>query len=115
MDQDKHKSEFKRHVVALTTRDVGPHSAIRQNTNIAFLRQKTEKDHDNQDNVDIILIRLAREIVREHPKIGLEENGTQEKYAEHVLIPEGMCLIYTVLTHKEELSLKVSFSRNVRV
>ena len=41
MDQDKYKSEFKRHIVALTTRDVGPHSAIRQNTNIAFLRQKT--------------------------------------------------------------------------
>ena len=88
MDQDKYKSEFKRHVVALTTRDVGPHSAIRQNTNIAFLRQKTEKDGEN---VDIVLIRLAREIAREHPKIGLEENGTQEKYAEHVLIPEGMC------------------------
>ena len=100
MDQDKHKSEFKRHVVALTTRDVGPHSAIRQNTNIAFLRQKTEKGgeccgapYTTGDNVDIILIRLAREIAREHPKIGLEENGTQEKYAEHVLIPEGMCLI----------------------
>jgi hypothetical protein len=86
MDQDKDKSEFKRHVLALTTRDVGPHSAIRQGTNIAFLRQKTEKDGEN---VDIILIRLAREIAREHPKIGLEENGTQEKYAEHVLIPEG--------------------------
>ena len=98
MDQDKDKSEFKRHVLALTTRDVGPHSAIRQGTNIAFLRQKTEKDGEN---VDIILIRLAREIAREHPKIGLEENGTQEKYAEHVLIPEGKFLIYIVVTHKK--------------
>ena len=94
MDQDKYKSEFKRHVVALTTRDVGPHSAIRQNTNIAFLRQKTEQDGEN---VDIILIRLAREVVRQHPKIGQEENGTQDKYAEHVLIPEG-CERY--LIHK---------------
>ena len=94
MDQDKYKSEFKRHVVALTTRDVGPHSAIRQNTNIAFLRQKTEKDGEN---VDIILIRLAREIASQHPKIGQEENGTQDKYAEHVLIPEG-CERY--LIHK---------------
>ena len=30
LDQDKHKSKFKRHVVVLTTRDVCPHSAIRQ-------------------------------------------------------------------------------------
>ena len=94
MDQDKYKSEFKRHVVTLTTRDVGPHSAIRQNTNISFLRQKTEKDGEN---VDIILIRLARKIASEHPKIGQEENGTQDKYAEHVLIPEG-CERY--LIHK---------------
>ena len=94
MDQDKCKSEFKRHVVALTTRDVGPHSAIRQNTNISFLKQKTEKDGEN---VDIILFRLAREIVGQHSKIGREENSTQDKYAEHVLIPEG-CERY--LIHK---------------
>ena len=111
MDQDKYKSEFKRHVVALTTRDVGPHSAIRQNTNIAFLRQKTEKD---RKNVDIVLIRLAREIAREHPKIGLEENGTQEKYAEHVLIPEGMCLIYIAGTQRRA-KFKSSNSCNVRM
>ena len=98
MNQDKYKSEFTRHVVALTTKDVGPLSLVKKNTNIAFLREKTEK---TGESVDMILTNLVREIVRQHPKIGQEGTFMQHKYADNVLIPEG-CERY--LIHKFNMS-----------
>ena len=98
MDCERHDTKFKRHFLALNTRDVGLGSPIRQGTNIAFMGQFTENEGEN---VDIKLIRIARKIVKHHTKIGQEQCGTQEKYAEHVIIPEGM---EQYLIHKFDFS-----------
>ena len=56
MDQEIHESKCKRHIHALTTRDLGLFSYLTSGTNICFLRQYTEKG----ENADIILLRQAR-------------------------------------------------------
>ena len=43
MDQEIHESKCKRHILALTTRDLGLFSDLRGDTNLCFLRQYTEK------------------------------------------------------------------------
>merc|ERR1712037_674076 len=49
-------------------------------------KQHTEK---NGENVDIVLFRITKPIVYQHAQIGQLSEQLKERYAKHVLIPEG--------------------------
>ena len=83
MDTDKHESNFYRHVNCLTSRK---NSYKYEQTNPCFLAPSSSNIYDT---VDMILSRIVRKFVSEHPKIGKEETGIQENYAQYCLIPEG--------------------------
>ena len=51
MDQEIHESKCKRHILALTTRDLGLFSDLRGDTNICFLRAKLFRFHRFTDLV----------------------------------------------------------------
>ena len=90
------EGECERHKLALTSRDMSCHSELQHKANITFLKQTSEKDGEN---VDVKLYRITREIVNQHAKIGKLTEQTQDRYAKHVLIPEG-CEQYLMDTFK---------------
>ena len=87
-----------RHKLATTTKNMNTNSVLQRKANITFLKQHTEKDGEN---VDKVLFYITRKIVEQHAQIGQLSEQRKDKYAKHVLIPEG-CERY--LTDKFKMS-----------
>ena len=75
-----------RHKLATTTKNMNTNSVLQRKANITFLKQHTEKDGEN---VDKVLFYITRKIVELHAQIGQLSEQRKDKYAKHVLIPEG--------------------------
>ena len=78
-----------RHTLATegqSSKNMGTGSELQAKANISFLKQHTEKDGEN---VDIVLYRITKPIVYQHAQIGQLSEQLKERYAKHVLIPEG--------------------------
>ena len=75
-----------RHKLATTTKNMNTNSVLQRKANITFLKQHTEKDGEN---VDKVLFYITKEIVEQHAQIGQLSEQRKDKYAKHVLIPEG--------------------------
>ena len=69
-----------------TSIDMNPSSELQAKANISFLKQDTEK---NGENVDVVLFGITKPIVERHAQIGQLSEQKKDKYARHVLIPEG--------------------------
>ena len=78
-----------RHTLATegqSSKNMGTGSELQAKANISFLKQHTEKDGKN---VDTELYYITRPIVEKHAQIGQLSEQMKERYAKHVLIPEG--------------------------
>ena len=83
------EGQCQRHILATTgktSRDMTTFSVLQSKANITFLKQNTEKDGEN---VDKLLFDITKEIVEQHAQIGQLSEQRKDKYAKHVLIPEG--------------------------